>query len=111
MPAVAWQKTEKIDLGPAESVTKTYTLPANLSFRVFQSDALIKRAEATGDYPRRGMSYYAEVREAEPPPDVPAAAAQAGAAAMPADPMPVAKQAARPGFPGAVASRSAVMGY
>ncbi|MBN2195930.1 MAG: hypothetical protein JW751_24140 [Polyangiaceae bacterium] len=67
MPTVAWKTSERVRLGPDEVVARTYTLPAALSLRVSQSIAAAKKAEATGDYPSRGVSYYAEVVDPTPP--------------------------------------------
>ena len=69
MPEVAWRKKETLKLGPGQVVSRAYGLPKNLSFRVFQSQAAAKRAEETGQFIARGVSYYAEVRDAAQPPD------------------------------------------
>jgi hypothetical protein len=69
MPEVAWQKRESLKLAPGQVVSRAYVLPKNLSFRVYQAQAAAKKAEETGTYSPRGVSYYAEVRDAEPPPE------------------------------------------
>jgi hypothetical protein len=63
MPEVAWQKQETIKLEPGQVLSRAYSLPKNLSFRVAQSQAAIARAEKTNGFVRRGVSYYAEVRD------------------------------------------------
>ena len=67
MPEVAWKQPETLKLGPKEVISKSYSLPRHLAWRVYRAQRALQKAEAKGTFLRRGVSYYAEVRRAPQP--------------------------------------------